>query len=496
MLYRIVHETPYVEGLDPALEPLVSAALAKEPTARPSAQGLLADLLGDETLVGSPDQARTRAVQLVHETWAVTTSGRVIERTQSRRRSRLVAMGAAALLLGAGGAATYWQANNPDPRKDDAAAVSATSPSPTPRETAEPELPDARDANISQLLRTGATKEKVLYGEMNGRAPEEIAIASAEHQGANFAQKYVDVFSWNGSRWKRVFDATRYTPPGADGPLLPFGGTDFVGARDLVLMDLVDFFDDETPELTLSVQTYGATSGPVQTWVLTQVGKRFRTDFYDETVRGGSVERIGDRLRVVTGEYGPSDPMCCPSFMLTKYIAGRDGEIRVVSSKSKPTEYYTPPLGESDLTLTGLGPIRVGMSLSEASESSKRELFITDSFHGGSCAYAEADGGPAGLRFMLLDGRIARVEVHEGSITTASGIGIGSSEQEVLSTYAGQIDVEPHPYEGSAGWNYLRYVPQDAADRQFSLIFETDGSRVLSFRSGEAEAVSYIEGCV
>ena len=74
-----------------------------------------------------------------------------------------------------------------------------------------------------------------------------------------------------------------------------------------------------------------------------------------------------------------------------------------------------------------------------------------------------------------------------------SGIHVGSTEDEVKATYGGRVTVEGHPYVQTG--HYLVYTPQDASSRGFGLIFETDGQRVTSFRSGYAEQVTWTEGC-
>ncbi|QKW38165.1 serine/threonine protein kinase [Actinomadura sp. NAK00032] len=49
ILYRVVHEEPKLDGLDPALRDVVAAALDKDPRRRPSVQDVLARLVGNGT---------------------------------------------------------------------------------------------------------------------------------------------------------------------------------------------------------------------------------------------------------------------------------------------------------------------------------------------------------------------------------------------------------------------------------------------------------------
>jgi hypothetical protein len=94
---------------------------------------------------------------------------------------------------------------------------------------------------------------------------------------------------------------------------------------------------------------------------------------------------------------------------------------------------------------------------------------------------------------MLVSGRIIRVDVTGGPITTLSGAAIGDTEAAVQALYSGQLQVSPHKYLTDG--HYLTLVPSDAADAGFRLIFETDGSTVKRFRAAAQPEVSFVEGC-
>jgi Protein kinase domain/Domain of unknown function (DUF4352) len=69
LAYRIVHEAPDADGLDPTPRRLVERAMAKDPARRPSARGLLMELLGEGV---TADLGRTQAAvtQVLQRTWA------------------------------------------------------------------------------------------------------------------------------------------------------------------------------------------------------------------------------------------------------------------------------------------------------------------------------------------------------------------------------------------------------------------------------------------
>jgi hypothetical protein len=163
-----------------------------------------------------------------------------------------------------------------------------------------------------------------------------------------------------------------------------------------------------------------------------------------------------------------------------------------------PTVVAADPdsLGPDDrVGLDGIGPVRVGMSLEEASAAAGQPVVEVPGSGAGidpaACYFAAPESGEPKVSFMVVDGAIGRVDVAEGStVLTISGVGVGAPESAVVAAYGDRIVVEPHPYD-EAGHN-LRYVPDDPSR---SLVFETDGATVLRYRSGLAEPVGFIEGC-
>ncbi|MBE9188496.1 hypothetical protein IQ270_28645 [Microcoleus sp. LEGE 07076] len=153
----------------------------------------------------------------------------------------------------------------------------------------------------------------------------------------------------------------------------------------------------------------------------------------------------------------------------------------------------------SKLAINGIGPIRVGMTVDEASESAR----IKFTKGGGGrdeyqCSYVEPKGEPKGIAFMVTKGRIARVDIFSNKqITTIKGAKIGDTEDRIISLYPGQVQVTRHPYQRLPLTNqkYLTFVPKDAADKNYRIIFETSKNRVERFRSGKIPEVEQVEGC-
>lgn len=159
-----------------------------------------------------------------------------------------------------------------------------------------------------------------------------------------------------------------------------------------------------------------------------------------------------------------------------------------------------PASGQSQLTATskvtinGIGPIRVGMTIQQA-EASARTRLLSEADPVGKCWFVKPQGGPRDISFMVIAGQIARVEIYRNSrIATVRGAKIGDSEDRIKSLYPRQIQVTSHAY--LQGGHYLTFVPRNASDRQYRLVFETDGRRVERFRAGRLPEVEYVEGCV
>ena len=177
-------------------------------------------------------------------------------------------------------------------------------------------------------------------------------------------------------------------------------------------------------------------------------------------------------------------------------VRSTSGTTHLVASTTVPaatTTTRSPERLTSDarVRMDGIGPLRIGMTVDEASAAAGTPIRVgADDF--GGCRYAWL---PAfeGLDLLVVDGRIARVGVGDGPLRTVSGIGIGATEAEVHRVYGSRITVERHRYHPTG--HYLVYVAADPSLQEFSLLFETDGRVVTAFRSGLKAAVARPEGC-
>lgn len=139
----------------------------------------------------------------------------------------------------------------------------------------------------------------------------------------------------------------------------------------------------------------------------------------------------------------------------------------------------------------GVGAVTFGMSLAEARAALGESLSGAPS--DGSCGFVVPPGAPAGVRFMVEQGKVVRVDVDSSGVRTQAGTEVGMSEGDVRGRYATALRVQPHKYHPKGRYLVVQgTAPADSARR---LIFETDGERVVRYRAGITPAVEYVEGC-
>jgi hypothetical protein len=147
---------------------------------------------------------------------------------------------------------------------------------------------------------------------------------------------------------------------------------------------------------------------------------------------------------------------------------------------------------QSKLSLYGIGGIKVGMNVAQAGKAAGTRL-VGDKPNN-ACYYVKPQVEPKEIGFMVTQGRISRVDVWENkNITTLKGAKLGDSETRIKSLYPGQIKVTSHKYV--QGGHYLTFIPKDSADKNYRLVFETNGKVVTRFRSGKLPEVEFVEGC-
>lgn len=162
------------------------------------------------------------------------------------------------------------------------------------------------------------------------------------------------------------------------------------------------------------------------------------------------------------------------------------------------------PLEKELVSTAGFGPVRLGMTIQEAANAAEVSFVASPLTQSAECQYylpenfdvaqAKRTDPIDGIGLMVVNDQVIRIDIWPGSpVRTLSGLGIGSTIDDVESAYDEQIEVTAHPYTDGS---YLTLTPEASGSNLFSLVFETDKEGVVTqFRTGQLPAVTWPEGC-
>lgn len=154
------------------------------------------------------------------------------------------------------------------------------------------------------------------------------------------------------------------------------------------------------------------------------------------------------------------------------------------------TDTTIPPiLTNSDtITTAGLGPVRVGHTLSEAQDAAG-VIFNAASTGSEACQYYTPAAGATGASFMVVNDEIVRIDISSGPITSKSGYGIGATKDAIKAAFGSKI-------KESAAGDSLTFVPVTVGDKSMRVIWELDANgSVTSLRTGRLAHVTPKIGC-
>jgi hypothetical protein len=163
----------------------------------------------------------------------------------------------------------------------------------------------------------------------------------------------------------------------------------------------------------------------------------------------------------------------------------------------------------SPVKLTSVGPVVVGMTLDQVAAAAGVALTRQPDFDQAmaekKCAYVSPatipgyspppdSGNKSPLAFMIVDGKLARIDILGGDFATDKGIKVGSAESAVTDAYGGGSPLPPRAFVGPP-YRYLTASPRDEEDRGYKMVFESDGAKVVNYRVGKEPEVENRQGC-
>lgn len=205
---------------------------------------------------------------------------------------------------------------------------------------------------------------------------------------------------------------------------------------------------------------------------------------------------------VIAGACGGDKPTLTPASSTASIV----GTVTTAVTTTLPTATTTPPSGPttslgappaeldmpkltdaSAVTTAGIGPLTFGMTVALAQPAIGTRL-LTESGRApsGECYYVKPERGPAGLFMMVSKSTIERLDVKSGNVKTRSGLGIGTTLEQLKTALKEQLQING---------NTAVFVPTSANDANYRVIFETDGTTVTSFRAGKVPEVTNAAGC-
>ncbi len=147
-------------------------------------------------------------------------------------------------------------------------------------------------------------------------------------------------------------------------------------------------------------------------------------------------------------------------------------------------------LGTNDsISTVGLGEVTFGMTVAQAQVAAGTDLI--NCAPTSDCYRVTPAQGPEGISFLVTESTIERVDIVAGPLTTRSGIGIGSPEDDIINLFGDQIETQVND-DSSVD---LIFVPQDESDAEFRVIFTIHDGVVETVRSGRIPQVTVQNPC-
>jgi hypothetical protein len=138
----------------------------------------------------------------------------------------------------------------------------------------------------------------------------------------------------------------------------------------------------------------------------------------------------------------------------------------------------------------GLGPIRTGLTPEDALALADWPGVARKS-HQDSCWVMPFNGGASDFSLMIVEGKVARIEVRGAStLTTLSGAHVGMTEDALKSLYGPKLEAQSHKYDANG-----RVFVLKSGDGRHGLRFETSAGKVTVMHAGPWEHLNYVEGC-
>ena len=144
----------------------------------------------------------------------------------------------------------------------------------------------------------------------------------------------------------------------------------------------------------------------------------------------------------------------------------------------------------SSISTVGLDTVTFGMTINDAQKAAGTRFSPVTPRD--KCFLAIPDEGPSGITFWVVESTVERIDIDNELIRTRSGAGIGDTESLIYNLFGEKIETKVIP--GSSE-KLLVYVPSDSSDKNFRVVFKSDGRLITRLWSGRLPWVEMSEIC-
>jgi hypothetical protein len=180
---------------------------------------------------------------------------------------------------------------------------------------------------------------------------------------------------------------------------------------------------------------------------------------------------------------------CCVFVILSLVACEKRSPARGDTQTRAETSAVRSPETPLSVSALGIGSLRIGMTIAEASAAVAGFKFPSQAQE---CGYASAASLPAGLRIMVEKGRVVRIDVDTNTIPTTEGARVGDTVPHIHAIYGPRVTTSPNHDTSEPDLTVRSASPGDTIHE---IIFETLRGRVVRYRAGQRPQVRYIERC-
>lgn len=179
---------------------------------------------------------------------------------------------------------------------------------------------------------------------------------------------------------------------------------------------------------------------------------------------------------------------------------------------------FSTPAHAQVVSFQGVGPVRLGMTISAAERALMVPLLPKDSVSSENCWITQrSDGKDAWLSYVVQKGKIVMIDIASrdaqgASLTDTRGIGIGGTEADIRRAYP-QVQIARAPYydeeseieaaktRAKLGVKAPEQSPHywaqvDSPNHERAIIFDTQDGRITTIKTGFKPVVTDPEVCV